>query len=349
MLDECHRPLRGRVDRVAAIVRLPDGQTVRLFAQLPDRLRAIDAAHSLLLVEDQAFQLDGGEAAAAPPATAAHLRRLRTLLDAALLGPLHRATGCQRTGPTTWDLTQPEGAAVGLELRPGTLLPARIGAVQLIDYRRTSTTWIVQRAALADLGECQLEFVFDDLDWAPDFFAPRAGTAAPTTGARLRLPATAGEPRSATPFVVEAAAARWIVVADPGGWPARAERYAPLHAELRRQDQQVAGFPILWQEDGQAWLAAPFRRRPGGPDFAPPAGWTIRDVAAGRWLVVYPPDGDLAARTGAGAAGLQAALAPLGLAADGPVLAQPFVHLEAGEPSAATLAAPVVRMSVRVR
>ncbi|MBL9077906.1 MAG: hypothetical protein JNL08_10410 [Planctomycetes bacterium] len=351
VLDECHRPLRGQLDRIAAVVTPPDGHQVQLFAELPRRLRCQTEQGSWLLVDDDAYRLGDDAAATVAAADRLRLQQLRTLLDAALFGPLHRATGCSRTGAATWQLAQPGGDPVTLALRPGTLLPAQLGQVQVLDYLRTPTTWIVRRAALDGLGPCDVRFVFNDLAWAPDFFAPpdRRDTAPrPATGT-LRLPAQGSEPRSPVPVLVDAPALRVIVRADPGDWPGRCASYAPLHAELVRQQQRVAGFAMLWQQDGRAWLAAPFRRRDDGPEFAPPAGWTVRDFEAGRWLVVYPQDGDLAARVATGTRQLQDALAAQRLTAAGPVLAQPFVHLEEGEPPASKLAAPTVRMSVPVR
>ncbi|MBX3465208.1 MAG: hypothetical protein KF830_18730 [Planctomycetes bacterium] len=350
VLDECHRPLRGRVDRIAATVELPDGGERRLFAHLPDRLRVVGPDGSFLLLDGAVHQLHADGAEPAAPAAARQVERLRTLLDGALLGPLHRAQGCQRTGPTTWAVRQADGTDLTLELRPGTLLPQRLGQVRFVDFLRTRTTWVVQQAELDGLGLCRLRFVFDDLAWAPDFFTLRARpAAAATVGARVRLPVAAGEARSAEPFLVDAAATRWLVVEDPGDWAERSARYAPLHDELLRQQQHVAGFPLLWQQDGRRWLAAPFRRRAEGPEFVPPAGCTLQDAAAGRWLVVYPPDGDFAARLADGERRLREALAAMALGAAGPVVAQPFVHLEEGPPSDAALATPVVRMSVPVR
>lgn len=355
VLDECHRPLRGRLDRIAATVQLPDGAEVRLFAQLPDQLRVVEPGGSHLLLQDVAWRLGGEQAEPAPPATAERLRNLRTLLDTALLGPLHRAVDCRRTGPAEWELAAPDGGVARLALRPGTLLPASLtvaqGTVHFVDYLRTTTTWMVRRAALDGLGECTLQFALDDLRWSADFFSagPRAPAPLAADPPRTRLPVTAGEAPSAVPFVVETAAMDWIVVADPGTWPLRSERYAPLHAELVRQDQHVAGFPVLWQEHAACWLAAPFRARRDGAAFVPPAGWTIRTQPAGRWLVVYPPAGDFAARLAAGERLLRDALAALGLTARGAVIAQPFFHLEEGEPPAEKLAVPVVRMSLPVQ
>lgn len=348
VLDECQRPLQGRLDRIAAVVRLPDGGEQRLFAQLPYRLRTVGSDGNFLLVGDDARRLlpDGSEAATG--AQTERLRRLRTLLDGALFGPLHRARGCRRTAPTAWQLTQQDGSDTRLELRANSLLPARIGDVRIVDYLRTSTTWMVKRAALDGLGECELQFLFDDLDWAPDFFSATPGAAPKPASTVHRLPTAAGEPRSEVPFVVDTPATDWAIAADTGTWLMRSSAYVTLHEELVRQNQHVAGFPILWHDDTGSWLAAPFRRRPQGAAFAAPADWTIRSWPAGRWLVVYPPEGNLRERLADGERRLREALDRQHLRARGAVVAQPFLHLEEGVPDTNQLAAPVVRMSVPV-
>lgn len=354
VLDECHRPLEGTLDRLAATVRLPDGAEVRLFAELPDKLRVATAAERLLLVDGAVHRLEGDAASPATPAQRERVQRLRTLLDGAALGPLHRATGCRRLGPAEFELAQPSGEPWRLRLRAGTLLPDRLagpeGTVQVLDWLRTSTTWIVKRAEVAGLGACELRFDLAGLDWSDDFFAVARPTPTPDRTPAMRVPGSPGvEPRSPVPFLADGKATRWVVLDDPGPWCERATAYRPVHTELERQQQQVAGFPMFFTERERAMLAAPFRQRQGGPAFAPPAGWTIRDVPAGRWLVVYPPDGDLDARIGTGAQLLRDALAQKDLAAAGPIVVQPFFHLHEGEPAADKLNSPTVRMSVPVR
>jgi hypothetical protein len=135
---------------------------------------------------------------------------------------------------------------------------------------------------------------------------------------------------------------------DPGDWAARAAAYAPLHAELERQDQSIAGFPQLWQQDGQRWLGAPFRRRSDGPALQAPGDWQVLEIAAGRWLVVHPAEGDLATRIATGERLLQDALRERGLRARGPIVSQPYLHLHEGAPSATALAAAKVRVAVPV-
>ncbi|HEX5053198.1 MAG TPA: hypothetical protein VFZ65_15595 [Planctomycetota bacterium] len=359
VLDECHKPLRGRMDRIAAVVRPAGGSEVRLFALLPDRLRTQEADRAFLLCDDRVVRLrdDSGANAGGPatPAERTRVQRLRLLLDVATFGPLHRATGCRRLGDLEFELSQPEGPPWTLRLRPDNLLPAALagpdGEVRIVDYLRTSTTWIAKHLELDGLGVCDVHLELGGLDWTPDFFAPPdepRNTAEPVL--RIAAPGTAvAETRSPTPILVEGRAAQWICVPDAGTWPQRVAAYKPLHEELERQDQLIAGFPIFWQEHGRHWLAAPFRQRPDGPAFQAPDGWQIRAVPAGKWLVVYPKDGELAGKLAAGERLLREALTQRGLEPQGAILAQPFVQLQEGEPSPEKLAAPVVRMSVALR
>lgn len=355
VLDECHRPLLGALDRIAANVRLPDGSTVRLFAQLPDKLRTASDTERFLLVGDTVLALDDGTSSTPPPAAAERVRRLRTLLDAATLGPLHRASGCRRLGPAEFELEQPAGPPWRLRLRPGTLLPERLtgpgGDVGLLAYLRTTTTWMCKRAELDGLGICELHFELADLDWDADFFAVPSTAKRPATDrAKMQMPVTPGaEPRSPVPILVEGKALQWVVFPDPGTWPERAAAYGPVHAEVARQDQQIAGFPLLFADGERRMMGLPFRQRPQGAALVAPKEWTIRSIPASRWLVVYPPDGDLTARLATGEKLLQAELARQDLRATGPIAAQPFLHLHEGEPAADKLREPIVRVSVPVQ
>ena len=351
VLDECHRPLRGRLDRIAAVVTLPDGAEVHLFAQLPDQLRTQAQDGSYLLRDDTVLRLGDDGATAATADDAERVRRLRALLDGALLGPLHRAVACTRAGACEWDVTERGGGVVRLALQPGTLLPARLGDVTFGEHLRTTTTWVAKRSALPGLGDCTLRFTFGDVTWAPDFFTakPRADAQPTPLPAHVRMTTQPGEARSPVPVLQEQPATAWLVIADPADWPARHAAYRPLHAALEAQDQHVAGFPLLWREGERSWLGAPFRRRADGPAFVVPHGFTVRELPAGRWLVVYPPAGDLTTRLADGERLLRETLAARGLEAAGPIVAQPFVHLQEGVPTDDKLAAPVVRLSVPVR
>jgi hypothetical protein len=351
VLDECHRPLRGRMDRIDAAVTLPDGTAWRVFARLPDQVRLQSVAGQFLLRSGKLVHLpDGAEATAAELATAT---ALRDVVDAAALGPLHRATAAARGADGSLVLTQPNGDTAHLVLRDGTLLPARLTLgngtrVQLPDWTRTPLTWLATAVDTPSLGRCRIEFQLGDITWADDFFA-LPGAARPRTGNQhIVSPGAVAETQSPVPIVVDGKQLQWIVVADPGDWPGRVEAYRPLHAELTAQDQWIAGFPVLFRDRERPFLAAPFRARAGGAEFAAPAGWQLRSFASGKWLVVYPPDGDLAARVQAGERMLQEELQRRQLVARGPITAQPYLHLHQGVPPADKLTAPVVRVAVAI-
>ena len=352
VLDENHGPLRGRMDRIAATVQFADGSEVKVFAQLPERLRTTGPRGALLLVSGRAHRLGDTAGTEVDADTAAWLRHLLELIDAASLGPLQRATGCHRDDDGAWLLTDASGSTCRLRLRPDTLLPQQLGdgesAVTFVDFLRTTKTWMAQRVRHPSLGECRLSFDLADLQWSPDMFAPPASAEPAKAPPTLVIPSggNLGEPRSPTPIGGRAAAMQLVLLDDPGDWPGRAAAYAPIHAELERQNQKIAGFPMLFVDGDRKLLAAPFRQRPDGPPLVPPAGWTIRAEPDTELLVVYPPQGDYAQRCAAGAEALQAALATYGRKARGAIVAQPFLHLQDGAPPAEKLAAPVVRISV---
>lgn len=350
VLDECHRPLRGRMDRIAAEVTTSQGAVFRVFARLPGALRVAGPDGTLLWRDGQAVDV-AAPANEVPPATQARLAALRQLLDAAALGPLHRATGCRRLGDWHFALTTPD-ATWTLQLRPGTLLPHSLQrgeqTVELRDWLRTPTTWIVARAAAPLLGECRITFEVADLAFDDEVFELPGTAKAPSTPRQKVLPPGA-EPRATTPQVSEARAVGWVVLDDPGEWPARAAAYAPVHAELERQQQAIPGFPILFEDGGTPRLAVPFRARPGQPALMTPTGWQVRQWPAARQLYVYPPAGDFAARATTGRQQLQQALQAQGLEALGPITVQGFFHLHEGPPLATQLAEPVVRVAVLVR
>ncbi|MGB3970317.1 MAG: hypothetical protein WBO45_26525, partial [Planctomycetota bacterium] len=356
ILAECHAPLRGQMDRIAASITLADGGDVRAFAELPNRLHLQSQDARFLLLGDDLHRLDGaGTVNAADRARAA---ALRLVLDAAAFGPLHRATSCRRLGPATFELTtRPANTRITCTLRPGTLLPAAFafptGTVTIVACVPTRTTWIAQELEAAPLGRCRVTLEQAGLGWKDDLFVPPPAAAAaaspPDNALRIVAPGHETRSQSAAPVVVDGKPQHWAIVRDPGDWPARAAAYRPLAEEIARQGQQLYGFPLLFTENGAAWLAAPFRQRPDGPAFAAPKSWTVRAVPAMRWLEVHPVGGDVTAKAAAGERLLRDALAAQGLVADGPVLTQPFFHLEEGEPSAAKLADPKAKVRVVVR
>ena len=351
VLDECHRPLRGLVQGVHATVTLPDGRVAQVFADLPDRVRVEDADGRFAMADDRVWALDGAEAAAA---VRDHVQRLALLVDAVAFGPLHRAQACRRLGPAEFRVAQPDGTPWRLSLRPGTLLPASLARsddpgdeVRFVDYVWTKSTWVVQVADLDGLGRCRVVLQDDARrSWPDQFFRPMNEGTEPRNLQRMTAPGA--EPRSSTPAISDNRALSIVVLEDPGDWPARCAAYRPVYEELERQDQHIAGFPMLWTEHGKAWLGVPFRPRPDGDAAVLPPAWRVRDVAAGRWLYVHPDGGDFATRAAVGRAALETALGARRLTARGPMLAQPFLHLHEGEPTAERLMAPVVRVAVPI-
>ncbi len=373
VLQECHGTIVG-MDRCAARVTLANGDELHVFAQLPDRLRVqFDDGGVQLLVDGTAQRLVAGTEVHTDlsPAARTRLLALRTLLDCAALGPLHRSIGCTRTGERTFALAQPGSLPWTMTLAPGRLLVERLagpaGTVTIAEHLRTSATWIVRAASIEPLGQCRIRFDTVDVQWGNALFGlatdavasgdPTAPTTEPPTGATSLGPTgpvgatmtfgTPAQPR--VPTLESSRASRWVVVDDPTDWQQRAVVVQEHMRKLAAHGQVIAGFPGLIQDGERARLVLPFRAGRDQVPFPPPADWDVREIDAGRTLVVYPPTGDLDQRRAEGERMLRAALAAQGLSADGPVLVQPYLHLDEGAPSAAALAAPVVRVSVSVR
>lgn len=358
VLRECHAGLQGLL-RCSGTVLLPGGEAVQVFCDLPQRLRAQwPGARMRVLDGDGGFAVDAGSHAARPldDAERQRLLALRTLLDAALLGPLYRAERCERDGGLLRAITDDGTWTVTLQQLVPTAIDGPHGKVRILDWLKRHNpqlpTWIPCRAESAPLGNCELQWGDEAMVWDDGFFAPPPdakveppklvltpdGRARPRPNLRPQVPVEAQD-----------RAAQWVVLDDPGDWAARAELFARHYQELERQHQFHAGFVGFLVEDGRARMIVPFRRRDGGDAFAAPAGWQLREIPARKVLEVYPPAGSFEQRVAAGTAQLQQALAERGLGAAGPILAQPFLDLQDGVPPAAKLQAPVVRVSVPVR
>lgn len=346
VLAHCHAGLQGGMDRVAVDVIPPDGAVRMCFVTLPDRLRVQQTGQPILVLAGAtAFALERDAATACDAATTDSLLALRALVDAATLGPLYRAVDCTRTADGL-RLTLPDAAGWELRLQPGTLLPAQLigpsGSFVFREHLRTATTWMARRVVAPAWGECRLQFRVADQDWGPDLFArPDPAAAAEPVAMQTPRPAEPSAPAEA-----DERAATWIVLDDPRDWAARARLYAEHHAVLVAQDQQIAGFAGFLREAGRDLMVIPFRRREKGPALRPPAGWTLRDRPAGRVLLLFPDGADVAARIVAGRSALQRALAARDIGDAGPVIAQPYLHLQEGPPDDDRLRVAKVRMTV---
>lgn len=349
VLQECHGPLQGEMDRIAVDVTLPDGSTLVTFAELPERLRVQGQGRQQVINGDDAFQLEAGPVAVtASESERQRLHALRSLLDLAALGPLYRAGGCERDGALL--RLEADGARYELTLRAGTLLPERLqgpgGTLQFQGFKRTSGGWIAERVAFEPLGACKLYFVQSGLGWQPGLFT-RPGADAPQAPAPKFLPGFSPEDRPEKPKPAENRAMTWVVLDDPGDWPSRSELYRRHLTVLEAQGQQIAGRPTFLVENGRRVMAVGFRQRDRGPAFTAPPEWELRERPAAGVLVVFPPPGGtLAERIARGEQQLRDALQASGRTAQGPIMAQPYLNLEEGTPDPKRIDTAVLRMSV---
>lgn len=349
VLDECHRPLRLRMQRVKASVTLPSGARWLVQADLPHRARTRKGRQEWLANGGRVTSLEGDEAASE---AAGRTLDLTVLVDVAAFGPLHRATGCSEEGDA-FHLAQPDGDAVRLALHPDTLLPSsmrvRGDLIAVEDYLRTPSSWVARRLRHPRLGVCEVVFEDGGIQFPDGYFDPEREDKGQQPVIRQPIPGAVVETQSPTPIVVDGKATQLVVLPDPGDWQDRYAPYREVIDELQLQNQRIAGFPCLFvDEDRRGLMAAPFRQRKGQPPFDPPSDFLLSDVPAGKLLVVYPPDGDVEARIEAGRQLLERELANRRLTAKGPMIAQPFVHLDAAPPEAAELVDVAVRVWVRI-
>lgn len=349
MLEECHRPLRARMQRVKATVTIGGEAPALLQGALPDRARIRAGRREWLVVDGGVRAVDGADVA---PAEARRLRDLLAVVDAAAFGPLYRAVTCARA-EGAYRLVDARGQETQLTLFPQTLLPSSLhraeDRVDVLEYLRTPTSWVARELAHPRLGPCRVVFEDGGVQFPDGYFDDEADVTPAKNTIRAPLPGAVVEIRSPTPIVVDGKATQLVVLADPGSWAARHEEYRPVVEALQLQDQRIAGFPCLFVDDDRRGLmAAPFRRRGDGPAFDAPADYLLSDVPAGRILLVYPPEGDVDARIAAGRELLERALANRGLTATGPMIAQPFLHLHEATPDDDMLRATPVRVWVPI-
>lgn len=327
-----------------------DGAHFQVSAHLPDQLRTAGPNGAYLYRAGQAWRLDGETPQPATATDLAWLQGVRDLVDAAALGPFHRLAAATRS-ETGVMLREPSGASCRVQFREPTALVQQwdFGGITLrvLDVLRTKTTWMTSSMHHPELGEVSVAFERSAVVWSSDFFAPPPARV-PTAAAPSLTLRQGAEPRSATPVPWTSKAMQLVILDDPGDWAARAAKYQPIHAELERQGQKIAGFPMLFVDGTRRILAAPFRRAPNGPELQLPHGWEVRDWADQHLMVVYPAVGDFAARCAAGELLLQQELQRSGGKARGPVVAQPFFHLQDGPPEPEKLLAPTLRMTVAI-
>ena len=365
VLRECHGAIEG-MDRVAARIWLPDQTMLKLFTRLPHELRIEYPDGEVQIVDHERaarMDRDADQGATMQPLAdeaAQRARAVRALIDIATLGPIRRATACERLGPNTFRLSQPEGEPWQLVLQPDSLLVESLsgdGCQATVDeHLLTKVSRIVRQLTMDPLGSCtvrldSVDFQFEDALFRPDRqqtvqIKANGDSAAPPAFPLLQMNR---ERRPTTPEATPTKELWWLVVQDPGDWEQRAQVVQQQLALLSEHGQKQAGFVGLLREDGTARLAIGFRQQDkNAPAFEPPAGWDVRHVPAQQALVVFPPTGSAEDRIDAGTRQLQDRLAEQGLRATSPILAQPYFHLNEGPPPADRLANPVVRVSVHI-
>lgn len=364
ILKECHTKLEKRMQQIKVLVTIPSGRQLLVQADLPNRFRVQEGLRAYLINGPEVQRLDDGavnEPVTESEAHRAMMRPLSRIVDAVAFGPLYRATSCRRDG-ADFILTDATGTTTKLQLYKNTLLPSAIiysssqdaqaqASVYLDGYLRTKTTWIVNKATINPLGTCSTSFEDGGVVFANDFFKAKIKylKADPGKTTRMSAPGVVRESESATPIQVVGKAMSWVMQSSGSSWSQQHKLYKPVIAELETQNQRISGFPMIWQEDGQQFLGAPFARRKAGKPLIPPEGWQIKTSPETSQLVVYPAKGSVEDRIRIGTTQLQRHVANRKLKMIGPIIAQPFLHLHEAVPSPSKLADCKVRMSVRIQ
>jgi len=355
LVAACHGEVTG-FDHFVAHVTLPDGAKAKAYGSLPNRLRIEwPNGETHLCQGSRALRVTQPPAPAAEldPIAASRALAMLRLLDVATLGPARRATACERIAANAFRITERDGASWRMELQPNALLLASMtpldGATQdgvvIEGHLRTSTTRIVQSATIAPLGRCAIRFDSVDFAWDESMFDEAAVAA---TDEKPTL--TVGSPQHPTEPVLEPVrAARWLCVADPGNWEARAAIAQQWTATLREAGQSIAGFCGLARDGDRELFVIPFRAAAGAKPWAAPSGVELREASATRAIAVYPPTGTFEERRATGLAQLQRAIQDRGLATASLVITQPFLHLDEATPDANALTSPIVRVAALLR
>jgi len=364
VLRECHGEIRG-MDRLAARLWLPDQTMLRLFAQLPDDIR-VEFPNGDIQIVRQTDAVRIRRAADGPLETvplaseaARRLRAVRALIDIATLGPLRRASACERIGTRSFRLLQSAGEPWEMVLREDSLLVERMVGhgydARITEHLRTAVSWIVRALEIEPLGACVLRLDSVDFRFEDALFRPgqsnmnQAEQTDPATKPAHPLIRVNQELRPTTPEIHGTNELWWLVMEDPGDWSNRAQQVQEQLALLRDQGQVLAGFTGFITEDRKRRLVIGFRQQhEDNPPYEPPDGQDVRHVPAQRVLVVFPPAGTIEERIAEGTRQLREKLSASGLSSTGPILAQPYLHLDEGLPTAERIADPVVRVSVHI-
>jgi hypothetical protein len=367
ILRECHGELQGMA-HVSAQLQSESFGTVRALAELPGQLRleypqgrtAVITADERALVRDA----DATTPREADTKERDRLLAIRTMLDVATLGPLRRAEACERLAARSFALTLADGSQAELRVRPRSLLleSMQIGGydVRVLDHLHTPASWIIREVDMAPIGRCRIRLDAADFAWDPGAFTldepdpPQPATAEQrATYPRLPLPVgfrVGGEERPTTPQIFASRPRRLLIVDDPGTWPARADAVRSRLDALRALGQEQAGFAGLSTVDGRPRLVIGFRATDSAlSEVKAGDGESIRESPVGRELVVFPDQGDFDQRRQRGERMLRQSIEAHGLEPLGPILCQPYLHLDEGAPDPTQLQAPTVRMSVAVR
>lgn len=328
---------------------------------------------------------------AAPASISDAVAALRDALDALTLSPLWRVLDASPSGEgVTVESSSQGGITLEVprggdrpgswiyELEPGSPVASRIrnstgGAdpIEVLEVLFTGVSHPPRRVQVPGVGELQLEFATGGVEFLDGAFTPPtlgaasgadqpdgpgAATAPPGLPSGI-LPGGGrgqiGAPnRPQTPYTDMEPELWLLAVEDPGDWPSRRETWkSEFNFLYQLHDQQLAGLPELFVEDGEALLGITFRPDPAyqGKPVNDLPGKDIRVRGGGEMLVVFRGPGPFKRMAQEAEAALRATIQEQGLTPRGPVRILPLVDFAAGEPTAAQVETIRIRAEVSVK
>ncbi len=322
ILAHCQGHRRGSFAR--SLIELEGTERDRVSLDLPARMRVDRSSGEHLVVDGKtALRWTTDDAPRALESDELdEALALRELIGMALLQPLVSVNNPSRTGGEriAFDRgTGESGSSTRFELvyDAATDLPVSLegpaGTVRFVALLDTGKLHVPQVVELGRLGRKTLQVV--ETDWRFDasvFQPPRREDRPPD----IVLGKGSG---TSIPSIAETTACSWLLLPDPGKWPARLELYSRTGMRLGAKGYTNAGDPVLVEEGEKHWFVVQFRGNRSDPEpVRPTSGEALREMPAQRCVSVHPEDGDFEDRVATGRAAVEKFIADKGLRAAGP-------------------------------
>ena len=307
ILERCHGARRGDFDAVALELReAADGVATTVAARLPSQLRVTTAdGQSLVIDGDQVLRrTDSGAVEPTDEATRTSMRQLAAAIGLLCLQPLERAEHVVRLAADRIGF-EVDGAEHELVHHPSLDAPRELvgpnARVVFVEWYDSGTTLMPIVVDLAGLGRRHLRFL--DVGVAFDDATFELGEP-PKDGRRITL---GGPAPSGTPRIESVDPVSWLMLRDPGDWPARYAAYRSAGQRLGPAGYGNGGDPLLVEDEAGSWFVVPFVTARDDPDeIALGADERIVERGAGQVVVIDATAGDFEQRVARAADSIRA-------------------------------------------